>query len=339
MASASDISPVECGSASQDQLLEFKDQLVDQLIMDNLTLISDSNDAAAVTPENSAEQPTLPTDAASVANEVASAPVEGPGSPAGEAVPASHEDSTYKTYISRQLENLPCLGEHLTPVLESRYLQPVAKVADPYVQLGVQKAAPYLEGILSKTSAYVEGATPFVSEVKGKIVRVPAKAVETMKTTPAQLYHAVVNTILSTLQTAASVPNQVYHSAVNTACFAARRSRAVPGQVYKAAASTTKSITAAPIKLCQSTVEKVAPLGNSAVNFAQPVVHRTVGFIAPYVDHTLANQRVRALYQSRMIQAGIELASPYAKPVLAHPKIQAFSKPVLEWVCPPPNAK
>lgn len=78
-------------------------------------------------------------------------------------------------------------------------------------------------------------------------------------------------------------------------------------------------------------------MAQSAANMAQPYVHRTVGIVTPYVESTLTNKRVQALYQSRVVQGSISTATPYVAPVVAHPKVQELTQPVIEWARPRAN--
>lgn len=320
-------------SVAQDADTGYSTADVDNLIKDLARLYAESDgskkeeDATAVLAAHPADQPPMPIDTASVA-------ATGAETPAMEASPVLREECAYKTYIAQQLQKLPYLGDYVCPVLESRYLQPVTQVADPYVQLGAQKAAPYVEGILSKTSPYVEEAVPIAQRITDKFVQAPAQIVKAVKAAPSQVRQTAVNVVASTLQTVSSMPKRVYQTAADTASSAAQAIKAAPGRTYHMAASTVSSIKAAPGKLFYGASKRTISLGHSVADFAQSFVHRTVGILAPYVDRAAANPRVRDLYDSRVIQGTIKVATPYVQPVLMHPKVEAVSKPVLEWARP-----
>merc|ERR1712232_918431 len=100
------------------------------------------------------------------------------------------------------------------------------------------------------------------------------------------------------------------------------------------ATSTAEGIKAAPGKVSQKAMSFSTPIVQSAADRAQPYVHRTIGIVTPYVESTLTSGRLQALYQSRMVQATIEKATPYVAPIVKNSKIHEVVQPVVDWARP-----
>merc|ERR1712072_1236375 len=93
-------------------------------------------------------------------------------------------------------------------------------------------------------------------------------------------------------------------------------------------------IISTPGRAYQTVVDRSTPIVQSVAQLAQPYVHKSVGIVTPYVESTLTNQRVQNLRKSRIVQGGIEKATPLVGTVLTHPRVKAITEPVIEWARP-----
>jgi len=238
------------------------------------------------------------------------------------------------TFIVQQCDKVLRLGGYVAPVLQCRYLQPVTQKAEPYVKAGIQKAAPYVESVISRTTPYAEGTTLYVQGLATRVSQASGQVVQTIRAAPGQAYRSAVTSVSSAVQTLASLPTCAYQTAVKTASRTTQAIKAAPEQVQQRATITVQSIKSTPGNVYRNALARTTPIAQSAAKIAQPYVHCTVGVVTPYVESTIANQRVQALYQSRIVQGGIGAATPYMQPVATHPTIEAITKPVLKWARP-----
>lgn len=202
--------------------------------------------------------------------------------------------------------------------------------AQPYVEGAVQKAQP----LVNRAQPLANRAIPIVQALPGQIAAVPGQVVETIRVTPGKVFNATVNAAASTERTVAALAGQVYQRAVNTVSSTAQSVKALPCHMRGGVAYTTDSIISAPGRAYQIVVDRSTPIIQSMAQLAQPYVHKSVGIVTPYVESTLTNPRAQSLYKSRIVQGGIEKATPLVGPALTHPRVKAVTEAVTEWACP-----
>jgi hypothetical protein len=202
-------------------------------------------------------------------------------------------------FLVNHVQSVPVFGQYAGAVLGHRWAQPFVKVADPYVQTGVEKVTPYAQAAYQRPI------------VQNKLIPVVEGGIQ--KLTP--VYTGSVKTVGAV----AAVPGRVYSTV-----------KAAPGQVISTVRAAPGQVYGKSVAVASSAATTAGPYATSAANTAQPYVHKGVGILGPYVESAVAHPRVQSVYQHRIVQSSVEKAKPYVTPVVDSVQVQA----VRDWARP-----